>query len=76
MDYQKAILDKVSTGSLIGSYIAKSGLTFEQLADLLQLNTPRVIYEWLHGKKLPNIENLYNLALVFNARMEDLLIFE
>lgn len=76
MDYQKAILDKVSTSNLIRTYIAKTDLTYEKLADLLQLNTPRVIYDWLSGKKLPNVENLYNLALIFNVKIEDLLVLK
>lgn len=76
MDYQKAILDKVSTSNLIRDYIAKTNLTYEKLADLLQLNTPRVIYDWLSGKKLPNVENLYNLALIFNVKIEDLLVLK
>lgn len=74
MDYQKAILDKVSTGLRICSLRAKAALTHEELADLLQLKSPRVIYDWESGTKVPNAENLYNLALIFNIKMEDLLV--
>jgi len=74
MDYQKAILDKVSTGLRISSLRAKAVLTHEELADLLQLKSPRVIYDWESGMKVPNAENLYNLALIFNIKMEDLLV--
>ena len=74
MDYQKAILDKVSTGLRICSLRAKAALTHEELADLLQLKSPRVIYDWESGMKVPNAENLYNLALIFNMKMEDLLV--
>ena len=74
MDYQKAILDKVSTGLRICSLRAKAALTHEELADLLQLKSPRVIYDWESGTKVPNAETLYNLALIFNTKMEDLLV--
>jgi len=74
MDYQKAILDKVSTGLRICSLRAKAALTHEELAELLQLRSPRVIYDWESGMKVPNAENLYNLALIFNMKMEDLLV--
>jgi len=74
MDYQKAILDKVSTGLRICSLRAKAALTHEELAELLQLRSPRVIYDWESGMKVPNAENLYNLALIFNIKMEDLLV--
>jgi len=74
MDYQKAILDKVSTGLRICSLRAKAAITHEELAGLLQLKSPRVIYDWESGMKVPNAENLYNLALIFNIKMEDLLV--
>ena len=76
MDYQKAILDKDATSKKIRSLIAKSAFTHERLAELLQLNSPRVIYDWQSGKKMPNVENLFNLALIFNMKMEDLLIMK
>ena len=74
MNYQKAVLDKVSTGIRIGSLRIKAALTHEELAELLQLKSPRVIYDWEAGDKVPNVENLYNLAIIFNMKMEDLLI--
>lgn len=74
MDYQKAILDKVSTGLKLRMFRCKLTLTHDDLADLLQLKSPRVIYDWENGLKVPNAENLYNLALIFNAKMEDLLV--
>lgn len=74
MDYQKAILDKVSTGLRISSLRIQAALTHEELAALLQLQSPRVIYDWENGLKVPNAENLYNLALIFNMKMEDLLV--
>lgn len=74
MDYQKAILDKVSTGLRLRMLRFKSALTHEDLAGLLQLKSPRVIYDWESGMKIPNAVNLYNLALIFNMKMEDLLV--
>ena len=52
----------------------KNGIDGEDLAVLLQLKSPRVIYDWESGMKIPNAENLYNLALIFNMKMEDLLV--
>ena len=74
MDYRKAILDREATSVKLRFLIAQSALTREELAELLQLNTPRVIYDWENGKKMPNVENLYNLALIFNMKMEELLV--
>lgn len=74
MDYRKAILDKEATSIRLRSLRIKANLTHERLAALLQLNTPRVIYDWECAKKMPNVENLYNLTLIFNIKMEDLLV--
>lgn len=74
MDYRKAILDKEATSIRLRSLRIKANLTHERLAALLQLNTPRVIYDWECAKKMPNVENLYNLALIFNIKMDDLLV--
>ena len=74
MNYQKAILDKDATSKKIKALITNSSYTYEDLADMLQLKSPRVIYEWVNGNKLPGIENLYNLALIFNMKIEDCLV--
>ena len=74
MNYQKAIIDKIATARRIKSIIASSTLTYEQLAEMLELNSPRVIYDWANGNKLPNLENAYNLLRIFNIKIEDLLV--
>lgn len=74
MNYQKAILDKSATCQKIRALIQESSYTYEELAEMLQLGSPRVIYEWINGNKLPGLENMYNLALIFNMKMEDCLV--
>ena len=75
MNCQKAILDKKNTSRKIKSLILNSNYTIEAIANMLELASPRVIYYWINGKKLPSIESLYNLSLIFNIKMEDCLIF-
>lgn len=74
MDYIKATLDKKLTGRKIGNLITTSQVTFEEVAAILGLTTPRVIYEWISGRKLPSIENLANLARMFNVKIEDVIV--
>lgn len=74
MNYQKAILDKDATNKKIRAIISNSKFTYEELAEMLQLKSPRVIYEWINGNKLPGLENMYNLALIFNMKIEDCLV--
>lgn len=72
MDY-KLKVDKRATGLNIYRLIEKSGLNREEIAEFLELNSPRVIYDWVNGIKLPCTENLLNLAKLFNVQVEDIL---
>lgn len=53
--------------------IAESTLTKEDIADLLDV-TPRLVYYWQNGEKVPNIQNLYGLSQLFKVSMESILI--
>lgn len=70
-DYHKATLDKRQTGLLIRKAIINSNLTIDQVSNNLELTSSRVIYEWMSGTKLPTLENLANLALMLNKKLED-----
>ena len=72
MDY-KLKVDKRATGLNIYRLLESSRLTKEEIAEFLELNSPRVIYDWTSGIKLPNTENLFNLAKLFNVQVEDIL---
>ena len=63
----KAKVDKRATGLRLYHLIEKSGYTREEIAFYLELASPRVIYDWINGVKLPSIENLFNLAKLFNV---------
>lgn len=76
MDYTKYEIDKVKTGEKIKEYIVKSMYTYEDLADALCLTSPRVMYEWIKGKKLPSLESLINLAKILGCSMEDLIMLK
>lgn len=72
MDY-KLKVDKKETGLNIYRLIEKSGFTREEIAQFLELKSPRVIYDWANGIKLPGTENLLNLAKLLNVQVEDIL---
>lgn len=72
MNYKQQ-LDKRKTGAKIYSLIEQSIYTREDVADYLQLTSPRVIYDWENGIKMPSTENLFNLAKLFNVQIEDIL---
>ena len=74
MDYCKAKIDKLETSKKIRNIIIESAKTIEEVADMLGFGSPRIIYYWFNGTKLPNIESLYNLSKIFNVKMEDFLV--
>ena len=75
MVYHKRLLNKKSTGENIRKLILTSNFSYEDIAEFLQLNSPRVIYEWVNGEKMPSLENLINLALIFNVKLESIIEF-
>jgi transcriptional regulator with XRE-family HTH domain len=48
-------------------------LSYEKVAEELGLQSPRVIYEWTNGNKLPSLVRLVNLAYLLGVHLEDLL---
>ncbi len=75
MDYKKKILNKWAIGEKIRLEMLKNNLTYEELAFILELTSPRVIYDWVNGKKLPKLENFINICNLFNVKMEDFIVF-
>ena len=72
----KKKLNRQKTGEKIYRAIEKSGLTYEEVAEELGLSSPRVIYEWTNGNKLPSLVRLVNLSLLLGVHIEDLLDLE
>lgn len=69
----KKKLDKKKFGLNLYRLFLESNCTYEYVAEFLELKSPRVIYEWTKGTKMPNHENLMNLALLFKVHIEDIL---
>ncbi len=72
MNY-KIKLNKQKIGLNLYKLIDESPFTYEYVADFLELRSPRVIYEWTKGSKMPTVENLMNLAQLFQVHIEDIL---
>ena len=66
-------LDEKIVARNVRRLIAESTLTKEDIADLLDV-TPRLVYYWQNGEKVPNIQNLYGLSQLFKVSMESILI--
>ena len=67
------MLNKEHTGNFISSKMVQLGLTKNEVADYLGLNSPRVIYDYIDGFKLPSLESLVLLSKLFNCLVDDML---
>lgn len=74
MNYKKSIIDQEKTGDNLKKLIVEADITYEKLASLLELNSPRVIYEWVKGKKMPSLENLINLSKILKVELEKIVV--
>ena len=66
-------LDEKIVARNVRRMITESTLTKEDIADLLDV-TPRLVYYWQNGERVPNIQNLYGLSQLFKVSMESILI--
>ena len=66
-------LDEKIVARNVRRMILESGLTREDIADLLDV-TPRLVYYWQNGDRMPNIKNIYGLSQLFNVSMESILV--
>lgn len=73
---EKDKLNKKETGNKIYQLIKEFNYSYEDIADYLNLKTPRVIYDWCNGIKLPCYENLHMLSKLFKVQIDDILIFQ
>ena len=70
---QKQKINKVKTGLNLYRLIEASGKTRIEIAEYLELESTRVIYDWTSGIKLPSLENLLNLSILFHVSIEHIL---
>ena len=72
---RETIINRDETGFNIRKIIEKSGLTFDAFAEILNLKSSRVIYDWVNGIKLPSTENLAKISSKFKVSFEDILSY-
>ena len=72
MDSIKKLDEKIVSRN-VRRMIIESSLTMEDIANLLDV-TPRLLYYWQNGKRVPNIQNLYGLSQLFNVSIESILV--
>ena len=66
-------IDTKTTGSNIKKLMQTNNISVLQLQTMFGFNTPQAIYKWLRGRNMPTVDNLVNLAGIFNCNIDDII---
>ena len=69
-------IDMVATGQNIVRLRKATGLSVKDLQDIFGFATPQAIYKWQKGTAMPTIDNLVVLAMVFQVKMDDIIVVD
>ena len=67
-------IDMAGTGQNILRLRKAAGLTVKNLQDIFGFATPQAIYKWQKGTAMPTIDNLIVLAVVFQVKIDDIIV--
>ena len=68
-----ANLDMKATGERIKELMKFNGLSVTDLQQILGFSCPQSIYKWFRGESYPTINHIYDLSILFDVPIEDLL---
>ncbi|GAA0800257.1 XRE family transcriptional regulator [Clostridium sp. AF19-22AC] len=68
------MIDMVRTGENILKLRQQKKLSVKELQLIFGFETPQAIYKWQHGTALPTVDNLVILSIIFEVKMEDILV--
>lgn len=66
-------IDMKGTGNKIRDMRKKSGMTIKQIQDACGISAAAVC-KWQNGQTLPSIDNLLILSVLWNVKMDDLVV--
>ena len=69
-------IDMVATGQNIVRLRKAAGLSVKDLQDIFGFTTPQAIYKWQRGTAMPTIDNLVVLSVVFQVRIDDIIVVD
>ena len=69
-------INLMATGQNIVKLRKAAGLSVKDLQDIFGFATPQAIYKWQKGTAMPTIDNLVVLAMVFQVKMDDIIVVD
>ena len=69
-------IDMAATGRNIARMRENAGVTVKDLQIFFGFATPQAIYKWQHGTAMPTIDNLVALAMIFDVKIDDIIVVD
>lgn len=74
MQYKYPQIDLKKTGENIKRLRKLKNLSVSDLQSHFGFESPQAIYKWQWGESLPTVDNLVLLAMLFEVKIEDILV--
>lgn len=66
-------IDMEQTGKNIEKMMKVNGMCPRDMQEAFGFGTVNTIYTWMRGKKMPNIDNMVQMADMFGIRIDDII---
>lgn len=66
-------IDMEQTGKNIENFMEKNNMTPRDMQSAFGFGTVNTIYTWIRGKKIPNIDNMVQIADMFGIKIDDII---
>lgn len=70
----RPVLDMAGTGKRIRELCHSKGISVKEIQEKLYISSFQSVYAWFSGRTMPKLENMYQLSLLLEVCMEDMLV--
>ena len=75
-DFEFPKIDALATGQRIAFIMQSQGFRVKDIQTHLRLGSPQAVYQWLKGRSLPSVDNLFALSKLLGVSIDDILVEE
>lgn len=66
-------IDMEQTGKNIEQMMKAKNMTPKDMQNAFGFGTVNTVYTWMRGKKMPNIDNMVQMANMFGIKIDDII---
>lgn len=68
------VIDTEATAVNIKKLFAEREMDPKMIAEYMGFKSPVAVYKWLAGKSIPSLDNLFQLSLVLDVTIEEIIV--